>query len=795
MTSPSPVSSADQGLELTEEFVRALQLLDSQSNIFLTGKAGTGKSTLIRHFMDRTDRHVVVVAPTGIAALNVGGYTIHRLFSFGASTTLDDVRAGRYYPGRFAKVLKNLDTLIIDEVSMVRADMLDQIAVALERFGPNPGQPFGGVQIVLVGDLFQLPPVVKEGEKEWLTAQFGTPYFFSAKAFSNEAFSTVSLTKIFRQRGDVRLTELLNAVREGVLVDHMRGELNTRTDPDFVPPEDEFWLTVAPTNTVVTSRNRRALERLSSPEYQHNSASTGDVSMFDTPVEDALRFKVGAQVMLLNNDAAGRWVNGSLGKIIDIDDGGETVLITLNDGDVVAVEPHTWEVSQPVIESGKMRRDLVGTYTQLPFKLAWATTIHKCQGQTLDRVIVDFSGGVFDYGQAYVALSRCTSMDGLVLKRNVLAKDLKTDRRILRFLHSATTTSGPRRYCAIGVLTVGSEGRMDRPRPLEIAIAFEDGTTVSTLLNPERDLSGAREQYGITVDDVLLAPTLGEAWPVLAAILAGYTPVGVGLDQSLGLLDFELKRLGIVQHLPLANDIPDSSLTPTERKGMRDGSALERARAALAAHKRLRNEDAGASAFDIPDDEPELTYLLSRDHRESPPKLSRGLAVLLAMSRAVSAAILEGETVKAGADGVEGKFVREIVTSRLASSAEKSAGLPPTIRQRLATLAPFLGTAALEEIAVAQEVSPHEILGPGVRVCFTGDAVDLRGRAVTKDELHGYCERVGLVPVNNVTKTRCDVLVVAELGTQSGKARKAKDYGKPVISVEQFWRWEPSEGG
>src|SRR5262245_6030764 len=258
-----PVGSAPGEIVLTEEFRHALALLAEGEHLFLTGKAGTGKSTLIRRFMAETDRNVVVVAPTGIAALNVDGYTIHRLFGFRATTTLDDVRGGEYRPGRFAKTLASLQTLILDEASMVRADVFDMVASALSRFGPAPGTPFGGVQIVLVGDLYQLPPVVSEDEAGFFSADFSTgyetPYFFSAHSFQREDFPTVALTTVFRQLGDDRMTAILNEIREGVLLGHAQEQLNGRTNPEFAPPEHEVWLTLAPTNPLATERNPHTL--------------------------------------------------------------------------------------------------------------------------------------------------------------------------------------------------------------------------------------------------------------------------------------------------------------------------------------------------------------------------------------------------------------------------------------------------------------------------------------------------------------------------------------------------------
>src|SRR5689334_4101081 len=226
----APGAGAEREILLTEEFRHALALLAEGEHLFLTGKAGTGKSTLIRRFMAETDRNVVVVAPTGIAALNVDGYTIHRLFGFRTTTTLDDVRGGGYRPGRFTKTLASLQTLTIDEASMVRADVFDMLALALSRFGPEPGTPFGGVQIVLVGDLYQLPPVVTEHEAAFFSSTYETPYFFSAQSFRRDDFPTVALTTVFRQLGDDRMTAILNEIREGVLLGHAQEQLNARAD-------------------------------------------------------------------------------------------------------------------------------------------------------------------------------------------------------------------------------------------------------------------------------------------------------------------------------------------------------------------------------------------------------------------------------------------------------------------------------------------------------------------------------------------------------------------------------------
>ena len=849
-------------LMFTDEFRDALDHLDAGRHLFLTGKAGTGKSTLIRHFLATTDRRVLVAAPTGIAALNVGGYTLHRLFGFSPTLTVDDVVAGRYRPNRFTDQLDSIDTLVIDEVSMVRADLFDMMVVALERFGPRPGERYGGVQLVLVGDLLQLPPVVTPAEEAHFASRYPTPYFFSADRYRRADFPTVALTTVFRQLGDAHLTAILNSVREGTLLGPARAALNTRTDREFAPPHHEFWLTLAPTNRLVTARNRQRLEALPGPTWVSHAQVSGELDGFDAPTDRELSLKYGAQVMMLTNDAADRWVNGTLGRIVDLDvrprtdrreravaagadTGPAAVAVEFTDGSIEWVSPHTWEITRPVAEDGRLRHEVIGTFTQFPMRLAWAITIHKSQGQTLDRLVVDLTGGTFAPGQTYVALSRATSLDGLVLTRDVLAKDLKVDRRILRFLAAggpgvgaAGDDGAPRRFCGLGVLTVGDEGRMSRPRPVEVTVAFEDGTSLSTLVNPQRDLGTARTDFGITVGDVLLAPTLAEAWELVGEAVAGHVPVGFDAELNVGLIDFELKRLGHVTHLPHPVDVPARAWGAGGRAAALS-TALDRARAALDALIRARGDagdtaggvdalpgtrraggpgpaggafrdaawasDTGgaadATAFPTPDEgnaPAEIAYLLTRDPDAPTPVPAHlpQLAAVLATSRVVGELVL-GDT-PAPADTADPAHLpdeaRVTVAAQLAAAAER-VRLTPDLRSRLATVGEALCHPVLPDPGEAPpEPGIADVLVPGARLCFTGTVLDPTGRFRDKADLQRLVERAGLRWAPGVSRTRCDALVVAEVGTQSGKARKAVELDKPVFSSEEFFAWLAESG-
>lgn len=452
---PSPPPQARPAVELNEKFRAALELMEAGDRpVFVTGRAGTGKSTLLEYFRDTTRKRVAVLAPTGVAALNVRGQTIHSFCRFKPDVTLDKVkklppgRRGRPGAGRApageagdpAELYKRFDTVVIDEISMVRADLLDCVEKFLRLNGPDPKRLFGGLQIVFIGDLYQLPPVVTAAERALFPGLYETPYFFSARVFENPAFALefVELEKIYRQ-SEADFIGLLNAVRNRTATDGDLARLNRRCDPGFAPPDGEFYVTLTSTNDLAAARNREKLAGLRGRLSAYEGVRTGEFEKSSLPTEERLELKAGAQVMLLTNDPLGRWVNGSIGRVADIlrakgeDD---VIVVELRGGATVDVRPAVWEIFRFRLDpdGAGVVSEPVGAFTQYPLKLAWAITIHKSQGKTFDRVVIDFGRGAFAHGQAYVALSRCTSFEGLVLLKPVRRSDLRLDYDIVRFL-------------------------------------------------------------------------------------------------------------------------------------------------------------------------------------------------------------------------------------------------------------------------------------------------------------------------------------------------------------------------
>ncbi|MCR5181196.1 MAG: AAA family ATPase [Bacteroidaceae bacterium] len=432
--------------------------LYTRRNIFLTGKAGTGKTTFLRRLQQESRKRIIVVAPTGVAAINAGGVTIHSFFQLAPGLFLPGGQevAGRDKRGHYSysknklNILRSLDILVIDEISMVRADLLDAIDSVLRRFQKRD-QPFGGVQLLLIGDLQQLAPVANDEEWPILQQYYSTPYFFSSLALQKTDLVFIELRKIYRQQ-DEHFVNLLNSVRDGNITSDVMQQLNARFKPAFDPPDEENWITLTTHNHQAAQINSHKLEALAAPPVLFQAVVKGDFPELAYPTDALLTLKVGAQVMFCKNDptTAKAYYNGLIGRIEQITNTKVTVLCGQ---DRIEVGPQEWTNTKYTTDSstGVIREEVVGSFVQIPLRTAWAITIHKSQGLTFDRVIVN-AGRAFSHGQVYVALSRCRTLEGIVLSTPISSAVVTTDPDVTQFedqarelIPSATTFLHDRR--------------------------------------------------------------------------------------------------------------------------------------------------------------------------------------------------------------------------------------------------------------------------------------------------------------------------------------------------------------
>ena len=427
-----PPFQTNPRLELADQYVRF-----TNTNVFLTGKAGTGKTTFLKNIKAHSPKRMVIVAPTGVAAINAGGVTIHSFFqlSFGPiipNQNPDNKPLVRKFTNEKIKAIKAIDILVIDEISMVRADILDAIDEVLRRYR-NRNLPFGGVQLLMIGDLHQLAPVIKEEEWNILRPYYASPFFFESKALAISQFITIELTHIFRQ-ADEQFINLLNKVRDKKLDAESIRLLNTRYDPNFTYPKDEKYITLTSHNKVAMSINTIKLNELKGKTYTFKAEITDDFPESMYPNEFDLALKVGAQVMFVKNDinTEKRYFNGKLGEIASIDD--ELISVKCpHETEEITISRAVWGNIKYVLDDSKvLQENVIGTFTQFPIKTAWAITIHKSQGLTFERAIIDAAAS-FAHGQVYVALSRCKTFEGLVLSTPITSESVKSDNIITIF--------------------------------------------------------------------------------------------------------------------------------------------------------------------------------------------------------------------------------------------------------------------------------------------------------------------------------------------------------------------------
>ncbi len=405
-------------------------------SIFLTGKAGTGKTTFLKKVVSLSKKRLIVVAPTGVAAINAGGVTIHSFFQLPFSPFIPNskIKSKFDFGKEKRRIIASLDLLVIDEISMVRSDLLDAVDSVLRRFRDRY-KPFGGVQLLMIGDLQQLTPVVTAEEESLLSQYYDTPYFFGSKALQQITYVTIQLEKVFRQQ-DQQFLNILNHVREGQPTPEDISLLNARYNPRFVPRPDEGYIRLTTHNHLANHYNEKELTKLISPAFAYKAQIEGSFPEYAYPTSEQLTLKKDAQVMFVKNDPTGdhRYYNGRIGRVVEIAANRVSVLCP-GDAEVIEVEPLEWENSQYQInpETREIETKVLGKFRQLPLRLAWAITIHKSQGLTFERAIIDASLS-FAPGQVYVALSRCKTLQGMVLSSPVAQHTVICDQRVENYI-------------------------------------------------------------------------------------------------------------------------------------------------------------------------------------------------------------------------------------------------------------------------------------------------------------------------------------------------------------------------
>lgn len=769
-------------LELTDEFKQVLEFAKSGESLFVTGKAGTGKSTLLREIqLELSEKSIVVAAPTGVAALNVDGLTIHRLFAFRKDLNSD---LDNYTP---PGTIKDLDVLLIDEVSMVRADILDWISIALMKAKKNR-LPFGGIQVIFFGDLYQLPPVIDDREEETYFSGYSSTYFFAAKSYRESKIRTVELKRVFRQR-QIDFVSLLNALRDGTAGEKELKLLNEICYKEQLTESFESAVTLCNTNLDAERINNARLNALGNEIHEIQGTTSGQVRKEDKKTEDVIRLSIGARVMMLVNEEP--YVNGSLATVVDIKKktGEYQIVVALDDyEEPVTVYPYTWEIFEPVRNGRKIEKRVIGTFRQVPVRLAWAITVHKSQGLTFQQVIYDKGRGTFSDGQLYVALSRCTTIEGLVFKKKLTLNDIKVDRAISDFFESLSLEKQNVKTMPYLLVSFVSTGGMKFDKCVEIAckLPSDSNITFSTLINPERDLTRAVDT-GLDATQLSLAPRFSQVESILRLLFNNKVIVSQNFARLRIALPLIQERFewGLGHSLAERSEESLSKRRAFEVLGF-NVETLAKSKEMVGAYKPARNlssvVDNGSyflSDFEI---EPEALLDALGIRNIDQESKARLIAASLFQNTKRSAKFIKSLCGKFDVSQNTVIQAAEAVVANLIGNAEANGAVSEKEKNQIESYASQFGFGVNIEIARDSEVK----LIPGMKVCLTGaPPAEDRYIHLMKSELRKTLERHGLEELPSFTK-KCQLVVAFNKESLSGKAKKARELGIPVISSEEF---------